>query len=144
MRRLLLLVPALLAGVLGVVVSALPASAAAPAPAPAERWALLVGLDHFQGATRPNLGAVNDVATFRQALLKAGWADDHIKVLTDGAANAADIRSGMQWLSTTAAPPRCRAFPTPGPANKAGRPSTCGPTTTASSPTRSSQARCAS
>jgi hypothetical protein len=110
MRRLPLLVPVLLAGVLGVVVSAVPASAAAAAPAPAERWALLVGLDHFQGATRPNLGAVNDVATFRQALLKAGWADDHIKVLTDGAANAADIRSGMQWLVDHSSPTSLSVF----------------------------------
>lgn len=97
MRRLLLLVPVLLAGVLGVVASA-PAASAAAAPAPGERWALLIGIDHFLGPTRTNLGAVNDVASFRQALLKAGWADDHIKVLTDGGANASDMRAGMQWL----------------------------------------------
>jgi hypothetical protein len=109
MRRLLLLVPVLLAGVLGVVASAAPASAAAPAAA-GERWALLVGIDHFQGATRPNLGAVNDVAAFRQALLKAGWADDHIKVLTDGAARAADIRAGLQWLVDHSGPTSLSVF----------------------------------
>jgi hypothetical protein len=98
MRRLLLVLPLLVTGVLGgVATAALPASAA-PVAGPGDRWALIVGVDHFQGATRPNFGAVNDAADFRQALLKAGWADDHIRVLTDSGARAADIRSGLQWL----------------------------------------------
>lgn len=109
MRRLLLLVPVLLAGVLGVVASA-PAASAAAAPAPGERWALLIGIDHFLGPTRTNLGAVNDVASFRQALLKAGWADDHIKVLTDGGANASDMRAGMQWLVDHSSPTSLSVF----------------------------------
>lgn len=75
----------------------MPASAASP-PAAGERWALLVGIDHFQGATRPNFGAVADAADFRAALLKAGWADDHIRVLTEDGATAGAIRSGLQWL----------------------------------------------
>jgi len=98
MRRILLLVPLLLAGVL-----AGPASAA-PAPAPGDRWALIIGIDRFQGATRPNFGAVADAANFRQALLKAGWADDHIKVLTDGGARAAEIRAGLAWLAERSGP----------------------------------------
>lgn len=109
MRRLLLLVPVLLAGVLGVVASA-PAASAAAGPAPGERWALLIGIDHFLGPTRTNLGAVNDVASFRQALLKAGWADDHIKVLTDGGANASDMRAGMQWLVDHSSPTSLSVF----------------------------------
>ena len=100
MRRALLLLALLVAGVLG---STVPASAAAP-PAAAERWALIVGVDRFQGATRPNYGAVNDAANVRQALLKAGWADDHIRVLTDGGARAADIRTGLQWLVDRSTP----------------------------------------
>src|ERR687893_1771710 len=94
MRRVVVLIPLLVAAALGGVVSA----SAAPAPAAGERWALLVGVDRFQGATRPNYGAVNDVADVRQALLKNGWADDHIKVLTDGGATAGTIRAGLQWL----------------------------------------------
>ena len=39
-----------------------------------------------------------DAADFRQALLKSGWADDHIKVLTESAATAGAIRGGLQWL----------------------------------------------
>lgn len=96
MRRVLLLF-LLLAGVIGGLVVT-PMASAAPAPAAGERWALLVGIDRFQGGTRPNFGGANDAADVRQALIKAGWADDHIKVLTDGAATAAAMRAGLQWL----------------------------------------------
>jgi hypothetical protein len=102
MRRVLLLI-FLLAGVLGGVLAA-PVATAAPAPAAGERWALIVGVDRFQGGTRPNNGAVNDAADVRQALLNAGWADDHIKVLTDGGATASTIRAGLQWLVDRSSP----------------------------------------
>jgi hypothetical protein len=102
MRRVLLL-SLLLAGVLGGLV-ATPVASAAPAPAAGERWALIVGVDRFQGGTRPNYGAVNDAADVRQALIKNGWADDHIKVLTDGAATAGAIRAGLQWLVDHSSP----------------------------------------
>lgn len=101
MRRLVLLLALLVAaGGLGGVVSA---SAAQP-PAAGERWALVIGIDRFQGATRPNFGGAADAADFRAALLKAGWADDHIRVLTDGAATAAAIRAGLQWLVERSGP----------------------------------------
>jgi hypothetical protein len=106
MRRVLLLLPLLAAGVL----SGVGPAAAATAPAAAERWALIVGIDHFQGATRSNFGAVADAADFRQALLKAGWADDHIKVLTESGATAATIRSGLQWLVDHSGPTSMSAF----------------------------------
>lgn len=109
MRRALVLLALLAAGVLGGVASVAPASAA-PAPAAGERWALVVGIDHFLGATRPNFGAVNDAADFRQALLKAGFADDHIRVLTDSAARAADIRGGLQWLVAHSGPTSLSVF----------------------------------
>ncbi|HEX7275778.1 MAG TPA: caspase family protein, partial [Acidimicrobiales bacterium] len=102
MRRVLLLF-LLLAGVLGGLVAS-PVASAAPAPAAGERWALIVGVDRFQGGTRPNYGAVNDAADVRQALIQNGWADDHIKVLTDGAATAAAIRGGLQWLVDHSSP----------------------------------------
>lgn len=110
MRRVLPLF-LLLAGVLGAVVAMPVASAsAAPAPAAGERWALLVGVDRFQGATRPNFGAVNDVADVRQALLQNGWADDHIKVLTDAGATAGAIRAGLQWLVDHSSPSSMSVF----------------------------------
>jgi hypothetical protein len=105
MRRVLLLLPFLVAGALGGAVSA----SAAP-PAAGERWALIVGIDHFQGRTRTNFGAVADAADFRQALLKAGWADDHIKVLTESAATASAIRGGLQWLVDHSGPTSMSAF----------------------------------
>ena len=94
MRRVVLLLALLVAGGLTGVVSA----SAAPAPAPGERWALIGGVDRFQGSTRPNYGGVADAADFRQMLLKNGWADDHIRVLTDGNATAGAIRAGLRWL----------------------------------------------
>ncbi|HEV2758843.1 MAG TPA: caspase family protein [Acidimicrobiales bacterium] len=106
MRRAVLLLALLVAGVLA---STVPASAAAP-PAAAERWALIVGVDRFQGATRPNYGAVADAADVREALLKAGWADDHIRVLTDGGATARDIRAGLQWLVDRSGPKSLSVF----------------------------------
>ena len=63
------------------------------------KWALLVGIDHFQGKTRPNTGSVGDVEDVREALLRKGWASDHIRVLTDGAATAKGIREGLAWLA---------------------------------------------
>ncbi|HEV3498368.1 MAG TPA: caspase family protein [Actinomycetes bacterium] len=101
-----MLLPLLVAAVLGGVTSA----SAAPAPAANERWALLVGIDRFQGSTRPNFGAAADVADVREALLKNGWADDHIKVLTDGAATAGAIRSGLQWLVDRSGPNSLSVF----------------------------------
>ena len=109
MRRVLLLLPLLLAGVLGGLGST-PAASAAPAPAAAERWALIVGVDRFQGSTRPNFGAVNDAADVRQALLRAGFADDHIKVLTDSGATAGTIRAGLQWLVDRSGPNSLSVF----------------------------------
>ena len=100
MRRALLLLPLLVAGVLGTTVAA----SAAPAPAAGERWALIIGVDRHQGATRSNFGAVADAADFRQALLKAGFADDHIRVLTDAGATASAIRTGLQWLVDRSGP----------------------------------------
>jgi len=109
MRRVLLLLPLLLVGVLGGPGST-PAASAAPAPAAAERWALIVGVDRFQGSTRPNFGAVNDAADVRQALLRAGFADDHIKVLTDSGATAGTIRAGLQWLVDRSGPNSLSVF----------------------------------
>ena len=109
MRRALVLLPLMLAGVLGGILFP-PIASAQPAPAAGERWALIVGVDRFQGATRPNYGAVNDAADVRQALLRAGWADDHIKVLTDGGATAATIRAGLQWLVDHSGPNSLSVF----------------------------------
>ncbi len=77
------------------------ASSAAPA---AERFALLIGVDRFEGRTRPNYGAVTDVGLFRQALVQSGWRAENIRVLTDSGARAADIREGLRWLVERSTP----------------------------------------
>ena len=74
------------------------AAASASPPAGAEKWALIVGVDRYQGKTRPNSGSVGDAEEVRAALVRAGWPSDHIRVLTDGAAHAAAVRDGLQWL----------------------------------------------
>jgi uncharacterized caspase-like protein len=53
---------------------------------------------------------VNDATDFRQMLLKAGFADDHIRVLTDSGANAADIRDGLHWLADHSGPTSLSVF----------------------------------
>jgi len=95
MRRLLVLVPLIVLGV----TAGIGAAQAAP-PSDGDRWALIIGIDHFQGATRPNTGAVGDAEDTRAALLAAGWPADHIRTLTDANATAAGIRDGLAWLAS--------------------------------------------
>lgn len=71
---------------------------------PATSWALLVGISHYDAPTHPTYGGDGDIATFRDALRAAGWADSHILVLTDQAANADSIRSSIHWLVSHSAP----------------------------------------
>jgi len=84
--------------VMAVVVAAGSTVARAGPPAGGDKWALIVGVDHFLGRTVPVTGSVGDAEDVHQALRRAGWPEDHIRVLTDGAANAVDIRDGLQWL----------------------------------------------
>lgn len=83
----------------------------APAPAPAspfnhgdDRWALVIGIDHFVGKTRPNVGAVGDAQAFAELLRLRGWKDDHVTILTDEAATADGIRSAMQRMVDNCGP----------------------------------------
>ncbi len=66
--------------------------------------ALLIGIDRFQGATRPNFGGAGDVSDMRELLIRSGWAPGNIRVLTDEGARAADIRSGLRWLVDRSSP----------------------------------------
>jgi hypothetical protein len=67
-----------------------------------ERWALLVGVNDYAGRTHDTVGAVGDAVDFRDALLRAGWANDHIRVLTDRQASAQAISDGIRWLGSHA------------------------------------------
>lgn len=61
-------------------------------------WALIIGIDRFQGPTRTNFGGVGDAMDVQEALLRHGWRQERIKLLTDGSATAEGMRAGMQWL----------------------------------------------
>ena len=104
MRRIL--------GVLGVlaVAGVLTVPEVGAATPPGGKWALIVGVDLFQGGTRPNFGGKADAADMRNALLRNGFADDHIRVLTDSGATAADIRAGLAWLVSNSSPTTFSVF----------------------------------
>jgi hypothetical protein len=93
MRRLMIVLP------LVVLSAAAGVGVARAAPGSGEQWALIIGVDHFQGATRPNTGAVGDAEDMTAALRQAGFPSDHIRVLTDGGATNGAIRDGLRWLA---------------------------------------------
>jgi hypothetical protein len=64
----------------------------------ANRWALVIGIRDYAGRTESTVGGDGDAAAVRSALLHSGWRDDHILMLTEGAASADGIRSGIAWL----------------------------------------------
>lgn len=80
----------------------LPVAALASPGAGVEKWAVVVGIDHFEGRTRPNVGAVGDAQDFRDMLLRTGWPSDHVLVLTDANATQAGMRNAFRWLATKA------------------------------------------
>ncbi|MDQ3980885.1 MAG: caspase family protein [Actinomycetota bacterium] len=95
MRKLAVLTPlALLGGLF-----AMGTAQAAP-PADGDRIALIVGVDHHQGATRSNMGAVGDAEDVRDLLVRRGWRSENVRMLTDGAATAGAIRDGLSWLAS--------------------------------------------
>lgn len=91
MRKLLVIVCSLLA--CGTV---LPAFGAPPQGD--DKWALIIGVDHHQGSTRSNVGAVGDANLFHRLLSANGWREDRIRMLTDSGATQATIRQGLQWM----------------------------------------------
>ncbi|MBV9664857.1 MAG: caspase family protein, partial [Actinobacteria bacterium] len=80
-----------------------PAKAAGAPPYGLDKWAVIIGIDHFQGKTRPNVGAVGDAHAFHDALVQKGWPDNHIAVLTDGQASQQGIRNAFKWLAQVTA-----------------------------------------
>jgi hypothetical protein len=69
-----------------------------------DRWALIIGIDHFQGKTRPNVGSAGDAHAFSELLRRKGWREDRMRVLIDSAATADAMRSGMQWMVDNCGP----------------------------------------
>lgn len=82
----------------GVLLASAGGAPAAAAPRSADdRWALVIGVGK-QARGKGTVGGSGDAVAFRQALLNAGFASDHIRVLIDGAATAKAIREGLDWL----------------------------------------------
>ncbi len=80
--------------------TAAPAPAAAPADvaAPQDRWALIVGVTNYRGNVHDTVGGANDARLVRDVLLKSGWRNDRIRLLTDDAATGRAVSDGISWL----------------------------------------------
>ncbi|HUR18594.1 MAG TPA: caspase family protein [Acidimicrobiales bacterium] len=84
-----------------VLVGALLASASGASAAPRvsdDRWALVIGAGKQAGKSKGAVGARGDAEAVNQALLNAGFARGHIRLLIDSAATASAIRQGLDWL----------------------------------------------
>lgn len=62
-------------------------------------WAVIVGVDDYQGRTGSTLGSVADATVLRNALLARGWRNDHVLTLTEGQATHDGIVRGLEWLA---------------------------------------------
>ncbi|MBV8236330.1 MAG: caspase family protein [Acidimicrobiia bacterium] len=76
----------------------------APPGATPNVWAVVIGIQRYQGDTHATLGGEGDAAAFMQVLSNDHWPGDHILELVDGTATAANIRAAMQWLTRHSAP----------------------------------------
>jgi hypothetical protein len=77
-----------------------PPGASTPGAPPSMRWAVVIGVGDYGGSTHSTVGGAGDAVAVRKGLLAAGWRDDHILVLKDGAATAAGIRKAFAWLAS--------------------------------------------
>lgn len=72
-----------------------------------DKWALIIGISRFKDPTMDLKYPAKDASDFRDYLVKeAGFAEDHVKLITDGEATRAGILSaiGDKWLPKTAQP----------------------------------------
>jgi Caspase domain len=87
-----------------------PFSNLAPPGATPNVWAVVIGIQQYQGRTHPTAGGEGDAAAFMQALHNNHWPDNHILELVDGAATASNIRASMQWLTQHSGPNTLTVF----------------------------------
>jgi hypothetical protein len=79
-----------------------PAHAAAvqdPADPATLHWAVIIGVNDYEGRTGNTFGSVPDALVLRQLLLDRGWRDDHILLLTDRTASHDRIVRAIEWLA---------------------------------------------
>lgn len=62
-------------------------------------WAVIIGINDHEGATRDNVASAQDAVLLREQLLSRGWRDDHILVLTDRDAVHDRIVRALEWLA---------------------------------------------
>ncbi len=107
MRSRILLLVGLLLGVIVIngALATAPARGVPRAPsADSDRWALVVGVGDYAGRTASTVAGAQDAEDFREALLRNGFRNDRIRILTEGAATARNIRAGLQWLIDNSSP----------------------------------------
>lgn len=62
-------------------------------------WAVIVGVNDYQGRTGSTLGSVADATMLRDDLVRRGWRGDHVLMLTEGAATRDWIVRALEWLA---------------------------------------------
>ena len=82
----------------------------APPGATPNVWAVVIGIQRYQGDTHATLGGERDAAAFMQVLSNDHWPADHILELVDGTATAGNIRAAMQWLTQHSSPSTLTLF----------------------------------
>ncbi|MBW3591902.1 MAG: caspase family protein [Actinobacteria bacterium] len=90
---------------LGAVPVAAPAQAG---PSQEDRWALLIGIEQYQGRTQDIVGGVGDVSHMSELLTRNGWRVERIRTLTNEQATASAIRGGLEWIASNCGSPSSR------------------------------------
>lgn len=70
-----------------------------PADPATTRWAVLVGVNEYEGSTRDNVGSRQDAEELHAHLRGLGWREDHMVLLVDGAATYQRIADAIGWLA---------------------------------------------
>ena len=70
-----------------------------PARPDTTRWALLIGINQYEGRTHDNVASRQDAEDLAHLLSSLGWRADHVLLLTDGDATREQIVEGLAWLA---------------------------------------------
>jgi len=66
-----------------------------------ERWAVIVGIDDYEGSGSSDLPwSVEDALDMKNVLISHGWKSDHIKLLINSEATGSNIRSAIRWMDS--------------------------------------------
>lgn len=81
-----------------------------PGPDAPKSFAVVIGIQNYQGRTKDTYGGLGDANAFMEALRRSGWARENVLFLTEGAATGAAIRNAMQWLVDRSGPDTFTVF----------------------------------